>query len=192
MRSIIICFLISIFLLLFCDRVIAKDLTFNIGASILYANISDPKFKLVDEYDVIRNPFKTIGSLNTGITKSFDKINITLQTNRLINFPVVRLIADKKTGAVYHNKTRLFNDTILVGYRINRFVPSLFASKIRLSRALYYKGDFRGKKITDTFLYGVNFGYLLTKKTNVSLMYIAPQKDINLDSAFGLTFNYLF
>lgn len=176
----------------YCDILLAKDFNFNIGTSIIYANINDPKYNFVNEYETLKNPIKSIKSLTTGITKTFDKVNITIQTNRFINFPITRMVIDKKTGINLQNKSKIINDTILIGYRFNRIVPSLLISNTKLEKSLYYKGNFQGKQTNHTILYGVNLLYLLSRNTNTSLFYIAPNKEINLESAIGLGINYLF
>lgn len=175
-----------------CDLLLAKDFSFNVGVSAIYANINDPKYDFVNEYETIKDPLNSIKSINTGITKSFDNLNVTIQTNRLINFPLTRTVVDKKTGVTLQNKSKITSDTLLVGYRFGRFVPALLVSNTKLDKSLYYKGNFQGKQTNHTILYGLNFGYLLSRNTNASLIYIAPNKELNLESAIGLGFNYLF
>ena len=175
-----------------CNIVLAKDFSFNIGVSAIYANINDPKYDFVDKYETVKNPFNSIKSINTGITKSFNNLNITIQTNRLINSALTRNVVDKQTGITLQNKSKITSDTLLVGYRFGRFVPALLVSNTKLEKSLYYKNKFQGNQTNHAILYGLNFGYLLSKNTNVSLIYIAPNKELNLESAIGLGFNYLF
>jgi hypothetical protein len=175
-----------------CDIVLAKDFSFNVGVSAIYANINDPKYDFADKYETVKNPLKSIKSINTGITKSFDNLNITIQTNRLINSALTRNVVDKNTRIALQNKSKITNDTLLVGYRFGRFVPAVLVSNTKLEKSLYYKGNFQGKQTNHAILYGLNFGYLLSRNTNASLIYIAPNKELNLESAIGLGFNYLF
>lgn len=192
-RNAIKLILISFISLLFsCDLLLAKDFTFSIGVSAIYANINDPKYDFVNKYETIKDPLNSIKSINTGITKSFDNLNVTMQTNRLINFPLTSTVVNKKTGITLQNKSKIITDTLLVGYRFGRFVPSILVSNTKLDKSLYYKGNFQGKQTNHAILYGLNFGYLLSRNTNASLIYIAPNKELNLESAIGLGFNYLF
>lgn len=192
-RNVIKLILISfISLLSSYDLLLAKDFSFNVGVSAIYANINDPKYDFVNEYETIKDPLNSIKSITTGITKTFDKVNITIQTNRFINFPITRTVIDKRTGINLQNKSKITNDTIFIGYRFNRVVPSLLVSNTKLEKSLYYKGNFQGKQTNHTILYGVNLSYLLSRNTNASLFYIAPNKEINLESAIGLGINYLF
>jgi hypothetical protein len=174
------------------DILLAKDFSFNLGVSAIYANINDPKYDFVNEYETVKNPLNSIKSINFGITKSFDNLNITIQTNRFINFPLTRNVVDKKTGIALQNKSKINSDTLLIGYRFGRFVPALLVSNTKLEKSLYYKGNFQGKQTNYAILYGLNFGYLLSRNTNASLIYISPNKELNLESAIGLGFNYLF
>jgi len=170
----------------------AKDFSVSIGISTIYANVNDPRYDFVNEYESAKDPLNLTKSINVGITKSFDKLNITIQTNRLINLPLTRSVVDKRTGVTLQNKSKIINDTLLIGYRFGRFIPSLLASNAKLNKSLYYKGNFQAKQTNHAILYGVNLGYLLSRNTNVSLIYIAPNKELNLESAFGFGFNYLF
>jgi len=192
-RNVIKLILISfISLLSSCDILLAKDFSFNVGVSAIYANINDPKYDFINEYETVKDPLNSIKSINTGITKSFDNLNFTIQTNRLINLPLTRSIIDKRTGVTLQNKSKIISDTLIIGYRFGRFVPALLVSNTKLDKSLYYKGNFQGKQTNHAILYGLNFGYLLSRNTNASLIYIAPNKELNLESAIGLGFNYLF
>jgi len=192
-RNVIKLILISfISLLSSCDILLAKDFSFNVGVSAIYANINDPKYDFINEYETVKDPLNSIKSINTGITKSFDNLNFTIQTNRLINLPLTRSIIDKRTGVTLQNKSKIISDTLIIGYRFGRFVPALLVSNTKLDKSLYYKGNFQGKQTNHAILYGLNFGYLLSRNTNASLIYITPNKELNLESAIGLGFNYLF
>ena len=156
-----------------------------LGTSIIKANINDPNFKFINEKEL------NINSLNVGVFDSYKNFTLSIQTNRLINYPITRSVVSQN-GTVYQNKSKMINDTVLIGYRLDRFIPSVLISNTRLNKSLWYKGNYIAGQTNHALLYGVNLGYLLTNNINANLFLIAPDKELNLKSAAGISLNYLF
>jgi len=168
----------------FCQELWAAPRLY-LGTSIIKADINDPNFKFVNEKEL------DINSLNVGVFNSYKNFTLSIQTNRLINYSVTRSVVSQN-GTMYQNKSKMINDTVLIGYRFDRFIPSMLISNTKLNKSLWYKGNYIAGQTNNTLLYGVNFGYLLTKNINANLFLIAPNKELYLKSAAGISLNYLF
>lgn len=179
-KIILICFLFFCF----CQELWAAPRLY-LGTSIIKSDINDPNFKFVNEKEL------NINSLNVGLFDSYKNFTLSIQTNRLINYSVTRSVVSQN-GTMYQNKSKMINDTVLIGYRLERFIPSVLVSNAKLNKSLWYKGNYIAGQTNNTLLYGVNFGYLLTKNINANLFLIAPNKELNLKSATGISLNYLF
>lgn len=174
-----------IFLFLtWCNTVEASPLRLSIGASIIKANINDPKYKYINQNEIIP-------SFNIGLSKSFNNIVLSIQTNRLINHAISRSVTSEN-GIVYQNKSKITNDTVLFGYRIERFIPSMLVSNVKLNKSLWYRGNYIAKQTNHTIIYGMNFGYMLTENINANLFFIAPNRELNLKNTTGINLTYLF
>jgi len=176
-----------IFFLSYNKILYAKNFNVNLGLSTFYTNIKDPNYSFVNKYESLENI-----NFSAGITKTFDKINLTLQTNRLGNNFVKRAVIDNKTHKTLQNHSKLTADTLLVGYRYKRIVPAMFLSNIKLEKLLYYNDNLQGKSKQNTILSGLNFAYFFTKNISSSIFYIMPNKKIYLRDSFGLGINYIF
>lgn len=176
-----------IFFLSYNKILYAKNFNFNLGLSTFYTNIKDPNYSFVNKYESVGNV-----NFSAGITKTFDKINITLQTNRLGNHYVKRAVINNKTGKTLQNHSKLTADTLLIGYRYKRIIPAFIVSNIKLEKSLYYNSIFQGKSKQNTTLTGLNLAYFITKNINSSIFYIMPNKKIYLKNSFGLGINYIF
>lgn len=176
--------LISFLFFCFCQDLWANSKLY-IGTSIIKANINDTNFKFINEKELDLN------ALNVGVFNSYKNLTFSIQTNRLLNYPVTRSVMSEN-GAVYQNKSKMINDTVLIGYRLDRFIPSMLISNTRLNKSLWYKGNYIAGQTNHALLYGVNLGYLVTKNVNANLFFIAPNKELFLTNATGISLNYLF
>lgn len=176
-----------IFFLSYNKILYAKNFNVNLGLSTFYTNIKDPNYSFVNKYESVGNV-----NFSAGITKTFDKISLTLQTNRLNNRFIKRSVIDNKTQKTLQNHLKLTADTLLVGYRYKRIVPAIMISHIELEKLLYYNGILQGKSKQHTILTGLNLAYLITKNISSSVFYIMPNKKIYLKDSFGLGINYIF
>ena len=180
-----------IFALIFfisCNKIaLAKNVNFSIGLSSIYTNVDDPNYSFVDKYETIERI-----NFNVGLTTIFDKINITAQTNRLVNSFSKRTIIDRKTQNILQSKTKITADTLLIGYRFNRIIPAITLSNIKSEKLLYYKNILRAQRNNYVILYGLNLSYFFTKNINSSIFYIMPNKELHLKDSFGFGINYIF
>ena len=180
-----------IFALIFfisCNKIaLSKDVNFNIGLSSIYTNIDDPSYSFVNKYETIENI-----NFSVGVAKSFDKVNIAFQTNRLGNSFSKRTVIDKKTQKILQSNSKITADTLLIGYRFNRIIPAITFSNVELEKLLYYNNILQGKSSNHSILYGLNLSYLITKNISSSIFYIMPNKEFYLKDSFGLGINYIF
>ena len=176
-----------IFFLSYNKILYAKNFNVNLGLSTFYTNIKDPNYSFVNKYESVGNV-----NFSAGITKTFDKISLTLQTNRLGNRFIKRAVINNKTQKTLQNHLKLTADTLLVGYRYKRIVPAIMVSNIKLEKSLYYNNILQGKSKQHTILTGLNLAYLITKNISSSIFYIMPNKEFYLKDSFGLGINYIF
>ena len=165
----------------------AKNFNVNLGLSTFYTNIKDPNYSFVNKYE-------NVGDVNFsfGVGKTFDKISLSLQTNRLGNRFIKRSVIDNKTQKTLQSNSKVNVDTLLIGYRFNRIVPAIMVSNVELEKLLYYNNILQGKSKQNTILTGLNLAYLITKNISSSVFYILPNTKIYLKDSFGLGINYIF
>ncbi len=184
--------LIFIILLIYPGKLLANDLKFYLSISSIYTNINDPNYKFINNKEIIKDPLNSIKSLNAGLSKQFDNgLNLSIQTNRFVNFPITRSVINNQ-GVILQNKSKLTSDTLLIGYKIKRFIPSLLISNSKLDKSLYYQNKFQGNQVNHSIITGININYFLTKNIQSSFIYIAPNKEFNLESGLGLGLTYVF
>ena len=186
-------FLFLIFLLQSCYPAFASSTKIYAGTSWLYTNVNEPKYNFTNEREALNNPKQAINSVYVGVSHYFDNnYNICLQTNRFFNSAVERSVESKTNHLTFLNKTRLTSDTLLIGKRFNRFNPSFLITNAKAEKKLFYGTKLVGAETKNTLLYGVNFGYFITKNIVGSVFFIAPNREFNLESAGGLSLNYIF
>lgn len=184
-------YFLIILLLFFSNKLFAKDLIFNVGVSAFYANINNPKYDFVNEYELVKDPLSSIRSINVGVIKPIDKFNIGISTNRLFNSSINRNVIDKRNNKILQNKSKFINDVMSFGYNVGKFNPAVLITNSRLEQTLCYNNICNSKK-NNAILYGASLSYLLKRNVSVSALYIAPNREFDLESAFGFNINYLF
>lgn len=189
-KSIIISF---IFLLSTCNFVLANDVRWNVGVSYFYANINDPEYDFVDKYETLKNPKDQFKSISIGLSKFYDNnFNWSISTNRLFNSEIKRSVKRKSDGLIFQNETKTTIDSLLLGYVIKRFNPSIIIANVEASKFLYYNNFLVGYQNKRTIVPGFNLGYFATKNFMPSFSYILPNKELDLKGAFSLNINYIF
>ena len=153
----------------------------SVGVSNMYTKINDPSFDYVNEFEQIGK----ITSVNVGYTKRICNYTITASTNRLLNKSLRRQVVIN--NYIMTSKTKIVYDSLQLGYMIKRFSPSIFLANTKVTRSITgYKA------VNHAFVGGVSLGYFLTKKINISAIYLLPNQELYLKSGFGVGVNYLF
>jgi len=129
---------------------------------------------------------KILPTASIGYFKSIVNFTATIQTNRISNFVNKEFVNSKKDGKAYELKSRLTADTISIGYKINRFNPSIFFSNVRVEKTI------SKRRVNHAILYGASLNYFLNNKMAISTSIVAPNKEIGLSFATLLTINYFF
>tara|TARA_R110000868_G_scaffold338459_3_gene599207 strand:+ start:701 stop:1255 length:555 start_codon:yes stop_codon:yes gene_type:complete len=158
-----------------------------IGINSIYTNINDPNFHYTDKW----NP-ADITSINTGLSLNHNNFITGISTTRLFHRPSEREVKSNKSGHSYKNRTTIITDSIYFGYQIKRFQPALFITNARVEKGLYQNNTIIAETNQSAILYGVSLGYFLTKNVEALLIYIAPNKELYLESGLGFGFNYVF
>lgn len=161
---------------------------FTFGTSFTYSKINHPDYKYSNDSDQLKAILRSAG-LNLGYMKEINKINIGVHTNRLLNRSVNR--EARANGRIYRNKTKIIYDALSVGYRINKVIPSLFIANTEVKKKLYYNNQLLGKQDNHVYTYGASLNYLLNGGTLLGVSYVAPNEEVGLEGALGLTINFL-
>jgi len=187
-----IIFLTFTFLFFNCNFLLANNFKLNIGLSYSYANINDPEYDFVNKYETIKNPRDQLKSISVGISKFYNNFNWSINTNRFFNKQIKRNVKRKSDGLIFENKTKTTIDSLLLGYRIKRFNPSLIVTNVEASKFLYYNDVLVGYEKKRAIIPGINLAYFATKNLIPSFSYILSNKEMDLEGAFSLNINYIF
>lgn len=181
--------LITTFIILFLSQdSFALEAHPFIGAYSYYFNSNDPNYKYEDRL----SPEGNINSLIAGLAFNQNNLIFGATTNRIINKSVISNIKNKQTGRQYQNSTLTTIDTFFTGYQIQRWQPRIFISNTNLKKELYQNNILLGKANQSAILYGISLGYFLTKNIQAAIVYVAPNRELYLESGFGLGLNYIF
>ena len=121
-----------------------------------------------------------------GVFTQANNYTLTIQTNRLLNITHHEYVQHKLTNDAYKLKTKFRADSLLIGYKFQKFNPNIVLSNVRLDRKI------KTNKIQHAILYGVNFNYFINKNLSLSTAFIAKNKKIGLTNATLLSINYYF
>lgn len=184
--------LITIILFTFISINKAYSLDFHplIGISSFYTNINDPNFHYTDKF----NPIDA-ATINVGLSLNQNNIILGITTNRLshhLNNTSQRKVKNNKNGREYQNLTKTQTDSAYIGYQIKRFQPTIFITNANIEKSLYQNDTILSKTRQTAILYGVSLGYFLTKNIEALVIYIAPNKELYLESGFGAGINFIF
>ena len=154
-----------------------------VSVSSIHTKIKDPDFKYLNKDSV---------SLNVGYSYEFkNKVNVALQTNRL-NSPQRFNVVSRNNGATMQSKSKVNNDTFLVGYRLKRLSPSIFISNTQIKKTLSYQGEIIERERKSGFVYGASLNYFITRHVAASLILVEPKKEFYLRRSLGVGINYIF
>tara|TARA_R110000782_G_scaffold244557_1_gene331339 strand:- start:101 stop:619 length:519 start_codon:yes stop_codon:yes gene_type:complete len=151
----------------------------SLGTSISYFKNNDPVYDYAD---------KPVNSFNIGYNKSVNDFNISLTTNRFLNWGIEKKV--KNGNTTFINKTYIDYEAIQLGYRIKRFIPSVLIANVHTEKKLSYNGVFQGKTRNDFIAYGGGLSYIVTKHIITSFNIILPNEEMDFGSS--LSINYLF
>lgn len=160
-----------------------------IGISSIYTDINDPNFRYTDKFN-----FAKALSINLGASLSYNNFIVGAATNRLSRRLLntsEREVKDKNNYK-FQSLTEYATDSVFIGYQIKRFQPALFLTNARIEKSLYKNDTLLIKTRQNAILYGASLGYFLTRNIQANLIYIAPNKELYLESGFGLGLNYIF
>ena len=157
---------------------------FNIGTSLLYIDAKDPDYKYIDSYK------PKLNSVSIGYNKEVKRFNIGLSTNRLLVRDVKRKVSC--SGQVCTNLTKVTHDSFHLGYRVGRYIPSIFVSNVNIVKSLYLNNNYLGVEENTIIAYGFGGSYLLNERINISINIIMPNKEIHMKKGLGLSINYNF
>lgn len=166
-----------------CEPALAVGI--SAGASFGYININDPNYR-----EISSTPYSK--SLSIGVNHIIDKeYLISIQTDRLINRSYKKQVVNNG-GIILDSKYYTKSDSLLVAKIVNRSFYGAVISNTMVEKSISYKGRAVGDSKTHSILYGLVVGYFLTKNISTSIIYIAPNSEINLEGALLSNINYLF
>ena len=157
---------------------------FNIGTSVLYVDIKDPKYPYIDNYE------PRLQGINVGYNHNIEGLDISISTNRLLNKASKRNV--DCSGQVCTSVSKITYDSLQIGYMINRFIPAIFIANANLDKSLYYNDKIVGRASNNFIAYGFSTTYILNKNITTSLNIIMPNQEIHLKKGLSLSINYHF
>lgn len=143
--------------------------------------LSTNYLKINDGYE--RDSGLSHPTINIGHSFLVKDLVLTTTTNRLFNKTRSETISRK--GVVYESKVKIIADSLILGYKMNRFIPSIIFTNTGVEKSLY-RGVKLGTTRQHSFTYGVGATYLYDKRLNFNTFFIAPNEELDLD--WGLTF----
>ncbi len=173
--------LLKILTITFCLIAFDAKSAVSISASSFYSNINDNRIK--------QDPSIT-NSLSLGYVTKFNKVLISASSNRLFLIETKQK-AKSNSGIdlILKNKTTI--DSISVGYLYKNVAPNLFIARVAINKKIISKYGITREK-DKSFVFGTNLLYFLNKKSSVGFTIVAPSKQLDLEAAGGLNFNYYF
>lgn len=124
-------------------------------------------------------------NFNLGYAKTFDKVFISSSTNRLFTN---RQFAVLKNGL--RTETKAYIDSLATGYVLGRFMPSIYLARVDARTNVYAIKQVKRQREID-IVYGTALNYFLTKDLYSSFIVVAPNKNLNLKTSFGISLTKL-
>lgn len=144
---------------------------------------NDPNFSFVNKNEIAPG-------FSYGLSANFNKLIVTIQTNRMIEITSDRAVIHN--NLTFENRTKITNDNLTFGYKFNRLIPGLILANAKVNQSLYYQNKFVDKKINHAILTGFNLGIILNKNNIVNLFLFNSNRELNLSKAYGISLNYIF
>lgn len=175
-------FLSSLLIALFCSNALANIGNIGIGTGLLFTNT---KTDYVNSTEELTSP-KLM--LNISYAKLFkNDLVLNLSTNRLGNNARIRTI--RTNGREMQVKTTSNIDTISLGYRLGNFTPYLLAGNVDLVSKIRYNNRTIRTDNETALIWGTALSYRFYNQT-ISINLIAPSKPLNLRYAVGFGYNF--
>lgn len=160
-------------------------------SNILYKKTNHDALEYVNEYENLQDFNYYLTSLNLGIVGEFDKLHITLTTNRFFNNTTERKVRHKASQLIFTNKEELVNDTLGIGYLSkNRFNTAIIFANVHTDNTLVRNNIIISKSKANDLVKGVSFGKYINDKTLISLTYFEGSNKLNID--YALSFNVFY
>ncbi len=177
-RIVSLLFIISV-ILLFTAINNKAHASFTVGLSISYVKNNDTVYNYVD---------KPVNNFNYGYYHHYGNFHLSLFTNRFVNWHEEKRV--ERNGVFFTNKTKINYEALQVGYRIKRFVPSVFIANAHIKKRLYYQGSYAGKTKNSLITYGFGSSYIITRNFLGSINVVMPNQEMKY--GLSLSINYLF
>ena len=152
---------------------------FTVGSSISYFKNNEPVYKYVD---------KPVNGFSYGYNKHYKKLYLTTSTNRFVNWQEEKRV--KKGNLIFTSKTKTEFEALQLGYRVKRFIPSVFIANAHIEKKLYYKDSFIGRSKNTVIVYGFGSSHIITRNLLGSVNIVAPNEEMFWGMI--LSINYLF
>lgn len=173
--------LLKILIITFCLIAFDAKSAVSLSASSFYSNINDNR---------IKQDANITNSLSLGYVTKFDKVLVSASSNRLFLFETKqRARSNSGIDLVLKNKTAI--DSISLGYLYKNVAPNLFVARVAIDKKIISKYGITREK-NKSFVFGTNLLYFLNNKSSIGFTIVAPSKQLDLEAAWGLNFNYYF
>ena len=128
-------------------------------------------------------------NFNIGWAEAIGNVFLTTGTNRLLTNTQLSVI--ENNGYRITKESKAYVDHVAVGYRLGRFVPSLYLARVdSRTKAYMQKQVFQNRTIS--LIYGTALSYFLTKDVYSSFIFVAPETKQDLRASYGLSLTKIF
>lgn len=191
-------------LLLICFSFISKNsfaknndvldkINFSIGTSYIKFNDHDSRFVYKNNYD--EKPLQQFKTLSAGLlVKPYNEENYVFGvfTNRFINSSTIRKATDLKYGVGVDIKQKTYSDSVLLGYKINNFIPGIFISRVNSKKQFIYNGVTQASTNIIAPVFGVYASMFLHKNVSINLLYLRKSKALSMNDSYGMGMSLVF
>lgn len=184
-------FIILGFIVFFCNITKADTvITPTVMSNVLYKKTNSDSFEYVNEYETLTDLNYYVKSLNLGALVRHNNFHVTLTSNRFFNNTTEREVEHKQTKVRYINREELINDTLGLGYLVNKYNIAVIFANVNMKNELFYNNSIVSESESHDIVKGLSFGKYVNDKTLVSLTYFEGSQDLNL--AYAVSFNIFY
>jgi len=169
------CVIITLILILLQTQAKAAPV---MSVSTSYYKIEDPRFKYKNRSSRIST------NISAGYSYEINNVNITAFSNRIFNKKKKSKVIIN--GNILNLESKITYDALQIGYRKKRIMPSIFLANTKIENRII------NKETKHSFTYGAGLNYFLNKNISTSIIYIAPNAELELKGGLGLNINYNF
>ena len=170
---------------------------FNVGVDAYYINTDTGRYEY-DKYDFVKNTQSYVRRVSAGVSirltpKDKYPILFGVRTNRVLNIPITSYGLDTKSKQYIRQNFQIFSDSLSLAFPLSQKI-AVFTSYSFITEyaSLTYGNGLETSQTIHTNLYGIGTSYAINKKLSTFVVYLLPNKDLNMRYGIGMGINYNF